>query len=420
VKVQELFTCFSKNKDYEMSNNTTHKIGLATATITGMNAMIGAGIFTAPAILASNIGPAGILTYLFVVVAVWFMAQSIARVAQLFPYEGSFYAYARQWGGHALGITAGASYIIGMIVGIGLLTRIAGYNLVPFFPHTNPELLGATALIILVLVNLFGTGLSQLGQRILIGCTVFPLIAIIGMSLTKANFHLLSPFAPFGFGNVMRATSKVIFGFFGFESAASLFALVRDPERNVPRALTYSVVLVGTLYVLFVGALIVSVPLNLFTTPDVPLAETLKQIFPHVTWLTTIIQLAILSAILGTIHSIIWGASNLVISLTKKLKNQRAHMLIASKKVTTKKTVIFIGLCSFIVFYTLHNIDLFFFLSAVFVVFSYITSMITLLTIKKEWTSGRNIITLVGITTATMILFFALQGLIEQSVKLIH
>lgn len=403
-----------------MPIDSSHKIGLATATITGMNAMIGAGIFTAPAILASNIGPAGILTYLFVVCAVWFMAQSIARVAQLFPLEGSFYAYAQQWGGHYVGLAAGAAYIIGMIVGVGLFTRIAGYNLVPFFPNTSPELLGAITLIILVVINLFGTGLSQLGQRILICCTIFPIVAVIGMSLTKADLSLLTPFAPFGFGNVMSATSKVIFGFFGFESAASLFALVRNPERNVPRALTYSVAIVGTLYVLFVGALLVTVPLSLFTSPDIPLAETLKQIFPHARWLTTTIQLGILSAILGTMHSVIWGASNLAISLAKKLKSSRTHALLASGMLSTKVAVVFIGLCSFVVFYTLHNIDLFFYLASVFVVFAYIASMITLLTIKKEWTSGQNIKTVVGIATAAMILFFALQGIIEQTVKLIH
>ncbi len=74
-----------------MSTNQTQKIGLAVATIVGMNAMIGAGIFAVPAALASHVGPAGIITYAFVILAVWFMGSSIARLAQLFPQEGSFY-----------------------------------------------------------------------------------------------------------------------------------------------------------------------------------------------------------------------------------------------------------------------------------------------------------------------------------------
>jgi len=61
----------------------TTKIGLATATIIGMNAMIGSGIFTAPAAMASYVGPAGILAYFFVVVSLWFIALSLSRLDEL-------------------------------------------------------------------------------------------------------------------------------------------------------------------------------------------------------------------------------------------------------------------------------------------------------------------------------------------------
>ena len=74
-----------------MTQTNVSKIGVATATIVGMNAMIGAGIFTAPAAIGSFVGPAGIIAYIFVIIAVWFIAQSLSRVAARFPQEGSFY-----------------------------------------------------------------------------------------------------------------------------------------------------------------------------------------------------------------------------------------------------------------------------------------------------------------------------------------
>lgn len=403
-----------------MASDNSGKIGLSTATITGMNAMIGAGIFTAPAVLASNIGPAGILTYIFVVCSVWFMAQSIARVARRFPLEGSFYAYAKQWGGHYVGIAAAASYIIGLTIAVGLLTHVAGHHLLPFFPTVNPDLLGFIALATLIVLNMFGAVLSQLGQQILIVCTVFPLLAIIGMSFTKANPALLTPFAPFGFGNVMRATSQVIFGFFGFESAASLFNLVRNPERNVPLALTYSILLVGALYILFVGAIILSVPLHLFTSAKLPLSEVLRQVFPGANWLITTIHISILSALIGTIHSIIWGSSNLLVSLVKKLKNKPAQSLISSGLFNIKTSVLVIGAGILVSFTAIKNIYLFFSLTSVFIVSSYIAAMITLLTIKEEWRSGQNIKTILGIGTASMMLIFAIHGVLEHITKLTH
>jgi len=45
-------------------SHSQQKIGVSTATIIGMNAMIGAGIFTIPATMAAHVGPAGILAFI--------------------------------------------------------------------------------------------------------------------------------------------------------------------------------------------------------------------------------------------------------------------------------------------------------------------------------------------------------------------
>ena len=397
-----------------MANDNSGKIGVLTASITGMNAMIGAGIFAVPAALAASIGPAGILTVLFVVISAWFMAQSIARVASLYPQDGSFYTYTKQWGGHFMGTIAGGAYIVGLTIALGLLSHMAGQHLLPFFPSMNPNVLGFISLTLLVGLNMFGVALSQLGQRILICTTVFPLFATIVMCWTKADFSLLTPFAPHGYANVAAATRVAIFGFFGFESAASLYDIVKNPGKNVPRALTYSITLVGILYLLFVSSIIIAIPLGLFSSPHTPLADTLKLVFPNSPWIITVIHIAILSAILGTIHSIIWGSSNLLIALTKKFKNNLAKTLIKTQTLNQKTSVLFIGICTFIGYTIIKNMDLFFDLTAICLVFAFITSMITLLTIKKEWKSGRNIVTLVGIGTALLIFSFAAHDAKKQ------
>ncbi len=403
-----------------MTNNNSVKIGVATATIVGMNAMIGSGIFTTTAAMATQVGPAGILAYIFVVIAIWFIALSLARLARLFPQEGSFYIYAKQWGGHSVGIIASSAYLVGLLIAMGLLTQLAGEYLKLFFPSYSPYALGIIALGALVVLNMFGVVLSQLGQHILITCTVFPLITTIVMCLTKVNLAYLTPFAPYGLTNVLKATRVVIFGFFGFECAASLFNIVDKPEKNVPRALTYSIILVGTLYILFAGSIILSIPTHYFTDPRMPLTKVLSIIFPHNPWLITLIHSAILSAILGTVHSMIWTSSTLLILFVKQLKSATARSFYASGFLNQKTSVLFVGLCIFISYISLKNIDLFFNLTALFIVSAYILSMITLLTKKEEWQSGHNIKTIIGITTAATILLLAVEGLIQGIINIIH
>jgi len=405
----------------KMETQASKKIGLFTATIIGMNAMIGAGIFTAPAAMASYVGPAGILAYLFVIIAVWFMALSLSRLAALFPQEGSFYTYAKQWGGHKAGIIASAAYTVGLLVAMGLLSQAAGFYLHALFPSYTPHTLGFITLILLVLLNMFGVALSQVGQQILIVCTLFPLITTTILCLFKADINNLFPFAPYGFINVFKATRFVIFGFFGFECAASLFSIVRDPERNVPRALTYSIVLVGIIYTLFVTALILSIPLEYFTDPRIPLSETLQVVFPHNTAIFSAIHIATLSAIIGTIHSMIWSLSLLLISLIKKIQNNTLTALFSPLTNKQQLSIIipFIGLSIFISFSTIDNVNLFFSFTATSIVFAYLMSMASLLTIANEWHSGRNYITIMGMLTASTILFFALEEIVQEFWKII-
>jgi APA family basic amino acid/polyamine antiporter len=396
-----------------MSMPNTAKIGLSTAIIIGMNAMIGSGIFTAPAAIATYVGPAGIIAYIFVVLSVWCMALSLARLAALFPQDGSFYTYTRQWGGHTMGLIAGGLYIFGLVVAMGLLSQVAGMYLNILFPTFSAAFLGFLTLVVLVGLNLCGVALSELGQQILIITTVFPLLAIIGLCLTHANINNLFPFAPYGFGNVLKATRIVIFGFFGYECAASLFNVVENPARNVPRALTYSIAIVGVLYTLFIGAIILATPLELFKNPCVPLSTTLAIVFPNSSWLLTIIHCAILSAIIGTIHSMIWSSSALILSLLRKMGPKVGTLLPYADGAAQKVCVLLVGSGIALTFASINNLNMFFSLTALCIIAAQILSLITLLVRPEEWKSGHNVITIVGVCTAIAIFYFAAEGITE-------
>jgi len=199
--------------------------------------------------------------------------------------------------------------------------------------------------------------------------------------------------------------------FFGFECAASLFNIVQNPQRNVPRALTYSIVIVGLVYTLFVTSLILSTPLEYFTGARVPLSDTLAIIFPNNNWILFTIHLSILSAMIGTIHSMIWSSSALLISTFKKVKSNGLVL-------TQQAAVLIVGSCIFATCLLFQNLDLFFSLVATCIVLAYLLSMVTLLTLKKEWQSGQNIITVLGFVTASAILFFAVEGLVQQVAKI--
>lgn len=391
--------------------SSANKIGLATAIIVCMNAMIGSGIFTAPAAMASNVGPAGILAYVVVVIAIWFIAISLARLAQLYPEEGSFYTYAQKWGGHYAGLLASGLYLTGLVIAMSLLSQMVGLYAQKLLPTISATTISLSSIGALTILNLFGVVLSEVGQYILIILTLFPLIATTAFCLLHANFKNLTPFAPYGFGNVLRATRMVIFGFFGFESAASLFSIVANPKKNVPLALTISILCVGITYMIFVFSIILAIPLSSFSGAHEPLTSTLSRVFPGNEWLISFIHIAILSAIVGTIHSMIWGASELLVALVHKIKRRPPSY---NHQTYQRLAVCFIGGCIALSFFLFKNLNLFFSCTALCIVSSYILSMVTLLTLESEWKSGQNIKTLLGIMTACVIIYFAAQGIVQE------
>lgn len=404
-----------------MSTAKSQKIGLATAVIVGMNAMIGAGIFSMTSSLASGVGPASMLSYLFAFFAVWFIAQSVARAAYLWPQEGSFYTYARQWGGHTLGLLAAGAYIFGFLIAMALLCKIAGGYLHSVIPSVSSQNLGLTTLAILVVLNVMGMALSEIGQYILIIFTVFSLLATTGLCLTQVNFSYLQPFMPYGPISIIQGTPIAIFGLFGFECVTSLFGIVEHPEKNVPKALRYSLLLVGIIYFLFISSILLSIPLSVFTdNPKITIPQALQILFPNSRFIVYLITFSILSAIIGTIHSMIWSGSQLLVSYFAFFKNKTMKHLVASNIINQKSCVLLCGLVMLTCFVTISNLELFFAMTDVGLIFCFITTMIALLFEPNEWKSGQNIKTILGLITALIIFIIALQKLIEGIISLFN
>jgi len=220
------------------------------------------------------------------------------------------------------------------------------------------------------------------------------------------------PFGPF---SIIQGTRIAIFGLFGFECIASLFNIVENPEKNVSKALQYSLLLVGIIYFLFIGSIIISIPLDVFTTnSNVTIPQALQTIFPHNNFIVYLITFSILSAIIGTVHSMIWSGSELIVSFTKIIQKQNSNFPIINQKMG----VIFCGFVMFICFMNITNLDLFFTLTDLGLIFAFISTMIALLFQSSEWKSGQNIKTILGLITAIIIFGISIQKLIEGIVTL--
>ncbi|HBY05603.1 MAG: hypothetical protein UV38_C0001G0202 [candidate division TM6 bacterium GW2011_GWE2_42_60] len=303
----------------QKNSGTTGTMGVSLATILGLNAVIGAGIFGVPAALQTLAGPAGIISYLFVIVAVLCIALAMARMSMKFPSESIFYTHTKLWAGHSGGIIATFSYVIGLTVALGLLGKIAGSYLSLYLPFLSPTPWGVILIAGLTALCFTGAKGTHVSQIILIIFTILPLVLITALCSSKADFNNLIPFAPHGAWGAFSAIKAVVFGFFGFEAIPSLFSSIKNPQRTIPRAIILTVLITGIVYLSFTTAMLLALPTALFENSSTPLSKALLVIFPTYKWLVIGIDLSIIITIAGTLHSMLLAVSSIFSATIKKI-----------------------------------------------------------------------------------------------------
>ena len=374
------------------------KMGLSTATLIGINSMVGAGIFTAPALLAHTVGPASLITYLFAIAAVGCMGWSFARLAQRFPEEGSFYIYTKQWAGHTVGMIAAWVYAIGILTAMGLLAERAGTYLLDYFPDNSARLMSLGIIATLTVLNLATTQLARASQYVSICCTVFPLLTITILCLLHGSFENLTPFAPHGWSPALAAGPAVMFAFFGFESIPGIYPLVADAKRNVPRALLLAIAIVSAVYFLFLASIFFAIPADMFADAATPLSHPLGELFPQYPWLVSMVHASMTISFVSVLNAIIYYMSTLVQSLVHKMKRE------ISRPIAVLCVGGFIALANL----SLHTMGQFFAAVSIFILFSFVSSFITLVTIPAE----RTVPTFVALGASLIILGSAVLRLL--------
>lgn len=386
---------------------TSGTIGLPMAVIVGLNAVIGAGIFSVPAQLQMLAGPAGLAVYLVVIGLVLCIALSFARMAMLYPMSSTFYSYPKLWLGHRGGMLTTGLYLFGLITALGLLARLAGTYTAPYFfsGTISPTIWALVYVGILLLVNLAGATMTVAGHIVLFVLTLIPLVLITFMCGVKGHVANLTPFAPFGFWGAFQAVPVVAFGFFGFEAIPSLFSSIRNPQENIPRALAITLLLTGFLYFAFTAAVMLAVPAALFTSKTEPLSAVLRLLYPRANWLGWLIDGAIVATILGTVHAMLWSVSTLVVDTAKNIFGQRRYAV--------KPVLLCIAGATALVTSVISNIDLLFSFVSVGIAGAYALSLVPLLTLGYKRTLGHIVLALAGISGALLLCGCGIHGIFK-------
>lgn len=228
-------------------------LGLSSALAIGIGTMIAAGIFTLSGLAIRNVGSAAILSFLAAAVVATFTALTYCEFVSIYPRTGEGYLYARKT------YTPPLAYFVGWALFLGYSSSCAFYiaSLSSYFNefvwHSPLEsLFGVLMLIGLTLLNIKGTEESGKFQIIVTAAKVVLLIWFIFGGLKFVEMEEVMNRFSTDVVAIGTTAAMVFITFFGFSAIAASAGEVKNPVKNIPKAIFISMGVVTLLYTLVV------------------------------------------------------------------------------------------------------------------------------------------------------------------------
>jgi amino acid transporter len=223
------------------------------AAFIGVGAMVGAGIFSLLGTAGEVAGAAVWLSFLLAGGIAALQGYSFAKLGALYPTGGGLLEYVnRGFGlGHVATVTAWLTYAANGIVTAMVALSFGSYA-AEAFAGGDPvwhKLFAIGLVVVMTILNVAGSTLVAKVQSAI----VFVVVGILAAFavITIANFHPgnLSPSTYPGPQHIISSVALTFFAFLGFGVVTFTAKDLRDPHRQLPRAMTIAIGLATLVYV---------------------------------------------------------------------------------------------------------------------------------------------------------------------------
>jgi amino acid transporter len=219
--------------------------------------MIGSGIFSLPAAMASVAGPSFLYALIITGILVMFLGLPYSELGAAFPITGGPYALPRIAFGDFGGFTMGWSYFLSSFVGSAAIIDIFVTYLNYYIPGLAVGLtltpMGIAVAVFFLwvwtLMNIVGVKWGGLYAIITTVGKIIPLLLFGVIGLLYLHWANFSNMFPFGVSGIGLAMSLGFFSFTGFETVTIPSGEVKNPGRNIPLSMILTIVSVTAVYV---------------------------------------------------------------------------------------------------------------------------------------------------------------------------
>jgi len=249
------------------------EIGLIGATWASETSIIGSGWLFGAFFAAQAAGPAAIYGWLIAGVCIVILALLHAELGGMYPIAGGTARFPHLAYGSVAGISFGFfSWLQAITVAPVECYAVMTYGSYYWHSLLKPDgFISTTGFIMTVILMAIFTAINFLAVRLFARVNnvitwwkvIIPVLTIIILlfKFHPGNFSPAGGFMPNGIKAVFAAipAAGIVFAYLGFEQADQLAGEVKDPQRNLPRAIIIACLLGTVIYcllqVVFIGAM---------------------------------------------------------------------------------------------------------------------------------------------------------------------
>lgn len=262
----------------DVKSQIKRSLSLIGVIIVTVAASIGAGLFVLPSFAVAIMGPGIWLAFLIAGIVFLPGALSKSELSSAMPVNGGAYVYVERSFGP----------LVGTISGLGLWASFllkSAFALIGFSAYmyavtnyldisTNTTLVIMAALVLITVLNIFGIKKVKAFQTPILALTTAVILIICLIQLFDANIDFSRPIdGAFDVSRndpilVAESAALVFVAYAGIYKAGAIGGEVKEPEKNLPKGMLISLLLITLLYVIITFIMMASVDVDTMLNSD--------------------------------------------------------------------------------------------------------------------------------------------------------
>ena len=238
------------------------------------------GIFVLPGLAVGITGSSVWLAFLVAALCILPAVLSKSELATAMPKSGGTYVYIERAFGPLFGTIAGIGLWLSLLLKSAFsLVGLSAYLYVLIeIDASSTKGIALFALLVILLLNVFGVKKVEKTQLIIVSISVLSLIGIVFFGTSSFDSNLLEPVFVGGSSGFITGVAFLYISYAGVTKIAAVAGEIKNPEKNLPRTMIFSLFLITLIYVLVALVLVGNVEASVLSTDIKPIYTLFQSI----------------------------------------------------------------------------------------------------------------------------------------------